>query len=265
MFIKDDRCLRFMTHAPTVESKQLIEQVKLLGLNSYEAKIWTALLSKGVATSGELSDIAGVPRSRSYDVLESLESKGFVVMKLGKPIKYIAVPPVEVIERIKQRIKQETEIRARMLEEFRGTDLFESLAELHESGIVSVDPTDITGIIKGRKPIFQKVSELISSADEGVIIMLSAAEIAKNRRMLSNAIDKNASNPNIVLLTDDTSKQILEGVTMRMSKTNARAIICDGTDVVFMLTDVHDIHPSYDTAIWVKSPFFASTLTSLIK
>ena len=56
-------------------------------LNLYEVKIWTALLSRGVSTAGELSDIANVPRSRTYDVLESLEKKGFIIMKLGKPIK----------------------------------------------------------------------------------------------------------------------------------------------------------------------------------
>ncbi|HIJ10966.1 TPA: TrmB family transcriptional regulator, partial [Candidatus Woesearchaeota archaeon] len=44
-------------------------------LNLYEVKLWTALLSRGVSTAGELSDIADVPRSRSYDVLESLEKK----------------------------------------------------------------------------------------------------------------------------------------------------------------------------------------------
>jgi len=42
-------------------------------LNIYEVKVWTALLSRGVAAAGELADISGVPRSRSYDVLESLE------------------------------------------------------------------------------------------------------------------------------------------------------------------------------------------------
>ena len=40
-------------------------------LNIYEVKIWTALLSKGIATAGELSDISDVPRSRCYDVLET--------------------------------------------------------------------------------------------------------------------------------------------------------------------------------------------------
>jgi len=66
-----------------IESKAE-KQLKNLGLNSYEVKIWTALLSRGVSTAGELSDIANVPRSRSYDVLESLEKKGFVKTKKRK-------------------------------------------------------------------------------------------------------------------------------------------------------------------------------------
>ena len=74
-------------------------------LNIYEVKIWTALLSKGVATAGELSDISNVPRSRSYDVLEGLEKKGFVIMKLGKPIRYIAVKPEERVKRLKQGVE----------------------------------------------------------------------------------------------------------------------------------------------------------------
>src|SRR3970282_1413045 len=80
-------------------------------LNLYEVKIWTALLSRGVSTAGELSDIANVPRSLSYDVLESLEKKGFVIMKLGKPIKYIAVPPTEVVERVKKNLKEDADTR----------------------------------------------------------------------------------------------------------------------------------------------------------
>ncbi len=54
---------------------EFLKKIKDFGLNTYEAKVWTALLSRGVSTAGELSDIANVPRSRSYDILESLEKK----------------------------------------------------------------------------------------------------------------------------------------------------------------------------------------------
>ena len=69
------------------EKQFLMDLKKHFRLNIYEAKIWTALLSRGIASAGELADISGVPRSRCYDVLESLEKKGFIIMKIGKPIK----------------------------------------------------------------------------------------------------------------------------------------------------------------------------------
>src|SRR4030042_6799932 len=92
-----------------IVEKKFLLKLKDFGLNSYESKVWAALLSRGVSTAGELSDIANVPRSRSYDVLESLEKKGFVIMKFGKPIKFVAVPPEEVLDRVKKNILEEAE------------------------------------------------------------------------------------------------------------------------------------------------------------
>ena len=106
-----------------IMQKEFIEKLKIFGLNSYEAKIWVALLSRGVSSAGELSDISNVPRSRSYDVLESLEKKGFIIMKIGKPIKYIAVPPNEVLERVKGKIQEDAESQARNLENLRESEV----------------------------------------------------------------------------------------------------------------------------------------------
>ena len=69
--------------------KEFLNKIKDFGLNTYEAKLWTALLSRGVSTAGELSDIANVPRSRSYDVLESLEERGVLTVELPNPDFYI--------------------------------------------------------------------------------------------------------------------------------------------------------------------------------
>ena len=94
-----------------IVQKDFLNKLKDFGLNSYESKLWIALLSRGVSTAGELSDISNVPRSRAYDVLESLEKKGFIIVKVGKPIKYLAVPPAEVIERVKKHVVEEADER----------------------------------------------------------------------------------------------------------------------------------------------------------
>ncbi|MBN1502815.1 hypothetical protein JW930_04675, partial [Candidatus Woesearchaeota archaeon] len=49
-----------------VKDEFLSKLRRYFNLNLYEVKIWAALLSRGVSTAGELSDIANVPRSRSY-------------------------------------------------------------------------------------------------------------------------------------------------------------------------------------------------------
>src|SRR3989338_10962669 len=108
-------------------------------LNEYEVKIWTALLSRGVSAAGELSEISNVPRSRSYDVLETLEKKGFIIMKLGKPIKYMAVKPEEILRRVKNNLTKHAEEQVKTLEDVRNTELYRELQLLHDHGITKVD------------------------------------------------------------------------------------------------------------------------------
>ena len=64
-----------------VATTHVLDTLKSIGLNLYERKIFVALLAKGVATAAEVSEIANVPRSRSYDVLQSLAEKGFVLVQ----------------------------------------------------------------------------------------------------------------------------------------------------------------------------------------
>src|SRR5512135_3214124 len=96
---------------------------KIFDLNLYEVRVWTALLSRGISTAGELSSISDVPRSRTYDILESLEKKGIIVMKLGKPIKFIALKPEEVIERVKKNLMVEIKEKSKRLEQLKDDDV----------------------------------------------------------------------------------------------------------------------------------------------
>jgi predicted transcriptional regulator len=120
-----------------IVGKEFLSKLKDFGLNSYEVKLWVALLSRGVSTAGELSDIANVPRSRTYDVLESLEKKGFIVLKIGKPIKYMAIEPSRVVDVLKKNIQTEAKSRSEMIDGLRETDVLKELQMLHTNGIAT--------------------------------------------------------------------------------------------------------------------------------
>ena len=157
-----------------IVQKEFLNKLKDFGLNTYESKLWTALLSRGISTAGELSDIANVPRSRSYDVLESLEKKGFIIMKLGKPIKYVAVQPSEVLERVKKKVATEAESQTKILDSLKGSEILKELTLLHSQGVELVEPADLSGSLRGRHNLYNHLELTIKNAEESVTIMTTS-------------------------------------------------------------------------------------------
>ncbi|MBN2881639.1 TrmB family transcriptional regulator [Candidatus Woesearchaeota archaeon] len=256
-----------------IVQKDFLSKLKDFGLNSYESKLWTALLSRGVSTAGELSDIANVPRSRSYDVLESLEKKGFIIVKLGKPIKYVAVPPEEVLERVKKKIKEDADISARMLDELRESDVLDELTLLHKQGIDLVDPTDISGSVKGRDSLYNHLDYMIKSAEVSITLITSTEGLLRKFEMFKPALKKAHKRGVAIRIVAPLTSEVLhiteelDGIAEIRHNENlpARFCVIDSKEVLFMLMDDKQVHPSYDAGVWVNTQFFATALEQLFE
>lgn len=253
-----------------VKEEFLSKLRRYFALNLYEVKIWAALLSRGVSTAGELSDIANVPRSRSYDVLESLEKKGFVVMKLGKPIKYLAVPPAEVIDRVKKNMKNDAESKIKRLDELKGTEILHELNTLHTQGVELVEPTDLSGSLRGRHNLYNHMEVTIRNAEESIDIMTTSAGFMRKiegfRPIFENLKKRGVKIRIAAPLNEDTKaaeKEISDIVEVRHCDTKARFVVVDGKELIFMVLDDAEVHPTYDIGIWVNTPFFATALSTL--
>ena len=223
-----------------INPREMIKKTRSFGLNSYEAKLWAALLSKGVSTAGELSDIANVPRSRSYDVLESLEKKGFVVMKLGKPIKYLAVPPKKVIERVKEQLEKNTERQLSYIKHTNLNNIITAFQELYER---STDHTkDIAAVIRGRKNIYKHLAFLFKDAKEG--ILLSTEPKTKEHQAI---IDETK--------TKTTIKPLDVGLRM--------CLVDEESALIFPVKEA-EAHPDYDLCIWIKNKHTTKFLKQIL-
>jgi len=248
-----------------------LNKLKAFGLNSYESKLWTALLSRGVSTAGELSDIANVPRSRAYDVLESLERKGIIVMKLGKPIKYVAVPPEEVLERVKKRIKLDSQSQIQTIENIKETELLDELKMLHNQGIELVDPTDLSGSFKGRDSIYNHLDLALKGAKKSVTIMTSSQGLIRKYEALKRSLKKASDRGvkiRIAAPLNKSSKTVLndlDGVAevRNIEELKARFCIVDGKEMTFMLLDDESVHPSYDAGVWVNTELFSGAVENM--
>ena len=81
-----------------------MEKLKELGLNSYEAKVYLALLKKYPATGYEVAKLADIPQSRAYDTLKALEVDGIAISSGTKPETYTPIKPKELTKRFKRKI-----------------------------------------------------------------------------------------------------------------------------------------------------------------
>ena len=240
-------------------------------LNIYEVKIWTALLSKGVSSAGELSEISNVPRSRAYDILESLEKKGFVLMKLGKPIRYLAVEPMDILQRVKKGLKEQADERIKNLEEVKDTKIFNDLELLHKQGIENIEPSSLSGSIKGRKQIHNQMETIIKDAKTSISMMTTADGFLRKAEFLKPILKK-LKNVNVKIITQSTketkevSKELNGLASVKFSNDlNSRFCIVDGKNLIFTMLNDKDIHESYDIGVWVNTEFFASALQNMFE
>ncbi|MAF50572.1 MAG: hypothetical protein CMH64_00615 [Nanoarchaeota archaeon] len=240
-------------------------------LNIYEVKIWTALLSRGISTAGELSDISEVPRSRSYDVLETLEKKGFVIMKLGKPIKYIAIKPEDIVRRIKKDVKIKLDRKIKQLEDVKSTPFYDELQKLHTKGVKLVEPSDFTGSLRNRENIYQKLSSMLENAKSSVTLVTSAEGLKRKNNVLKKSLkklkDKNIKVRVVAPITKDNvdvAKELAQiGEIKNTQRINARFVVVDDKEVLFMVLDDKDIHSNYDVGIWMDTPYFSKAMNDM--
>ena len=254
-----------------IVQKEFLNKLKDFGLNSYESKLWVALLSRGVSTAGELSDISNVPRSRAYDVLESLEKKGFIIVKIGKPIKYLAVPPAEVIARVKKLVQEEAEQKDKLLSQLKNSEVLSELSSLHAEGIKLVDPTDHSGAFRGRDKGYEHLLSLIKSAKKSITIMTSKEGAERKYNLLAASLKKAAKNGLKIkfILPQNMDKNVQELISLvaevKLQKNDlARFCIIDNEHLFLFLTDDQNVHQSYDCAVWVEAPYFAQYFKSLV-
>ena len=251
---------------------ELVSKIKdYFDLNIYETKVWLALLGKGIASAGEVAEISRVPRSRTYDVLESLEKKGFAIVKLGKPVKYIGVKPKLILEKLKNNVRSDADDRIVTLSKVRETAEYEQLEQLYKGGINPVRREDLSAALKGKTNITNHLREILQNATKEVIICLNAEEMKSKMKLFQQTFDnlKKADIKIKVALSGDESliKKIAEILKVKISKIDidTKFFIIDRKEILFYLLKENKESNDEDIAIWLNSEFFGDAFTSLFE
>lgn len=251
-------------------SQETLDALKNIGLNLYERKLYSALIARGTSNVGELSELASVPRSRAYDVLESLSEKGFVIIKHAKPMQYVAVDPVVAMDKAKQIINDNYKGTVKRMDSFSASESMKELTNLYKSGVSLVDPSELSGSFKGSYSMGLHMNMMIKGADNYINMIMTAPGVKGLWENHSKLLQKAKRNGVKIKITapvtadnkdniDEMSK-IVEFRDLKSSKytlPSGRMVVVDGKQVFFGLTDDSETHDSQDVAFWSASSHFS--------
>jgi len=246
-------------------SNKVMDALKGIGLNLYERKLWVALLARGTSTAGELSAIASVPRSRTYDILQSLAEKGFVAAQQSKPLKYVAMAPEESLERAKRKMEEDFKDTQERINDLKSSPVLKELNEIFTKGLKLVAPEEFTGALKGRYSLHQQLTSMFKDADKKINILTTPEGLNElyehHFDTLKKASDKGVD---IKILTSNTEKSAdavkalggfaeIRNVNDKELPVSGRFAVVDGKELIFSLTDQKTVHATQDLAMWSKS------------
>ena len=135
------------------KDQKLLNSLKHLGFTDHESRVYLALCQFHPATGYEMSKVAQLARSNSYDVLKSLEMKGAIQPVSEGPIRYVPRDPEEFFRGIVKDTREICESLSMALK--KNSNFNESI---------------YIWALHGEKKIQSKISEIIVSANHHVWI-----------------------------------------------------------------------------------------------
>ena len=151
----------------------LVEKLKEIGLNTYEAKVYIALLKKYPATGYEVSKLANIPQSRTYDTLKVLEEKNIVVSTNTKPITYTPIKPKLLTQRVQKKMDSTINYLNKHLPEVKDN---------YNEPIIT---------ITGKQNIQDKIEEVIQNAKREIYLEIWSQDFKVFEKELLNAYNRN--------------------------------------------------------------------------
>jgi len=244
-----------------------LDEIELLrrffGLNQYEARVYIALLRRPMGL-GEVSEAAKIPKPRVYDVVRSLESKGFV-RNSGVELQAIN-PEVALPAR-----------RAALRAAFEEED-----SKRHQAQIALIDSLKISSGYTLREPVilrgFEQVVALLYQVlpqSTQVMLTLNKALEAKAyfREAVKGAVGTGQQRRIMALIPMDVKLEredfeLIETLGAQVRLTAGvllDTMVTDRDDVIIGLPDPSSTQSVPVVAVYVKDHAFASSLRDTFK
>lgn len=143
-----------------------VELLQQLGLKEYESKCFVALARRDHGTAKQISETSDVPRTRVYDAIRVLESKGLVETQHSNPQRFRAVAVDEAVDILRAEYEQRVESLRESLNDLEPSEPSEDVEVTHEVWAITGEPGITT-----------RTAKLLDSADEEIVMVIGDASV----------------------------------------------------------------------------------------
>jgi sugar-specific transcriptional regulator TrmB len=177
---------------------EIQDTLEKFGLTANQSKVYLFLGKNGTKTATEVFQALKLPRTETYQILSSLQSKGIVSAIIGHPVKFTAIEISEAISSIidseKQKIKKLEKQKA---------DLIELWQTVPIGNNEKVEDEKFQ-ILQGENRINSKINEMINDTDSKVCVIGNEKDFANFYH--TDILESIAKIDNCKILTASTQK-----------------------------------------------------------
>lgn len=191
-----------------------------IGLSSYEAKGYIALVAHGHGSAEIIAETARIPRTSAYKVLQSLCTKGFAFSTRGRPTIFKPEAPAKIKEKVVERLGES----------------FDKLELMHEILRDKGEP-QLVYTVAGKARVMEKIGELLDTAASSVTI--STPTFYEIREKLSKKLENAMNRRVLVTLITEPGQKVPEGAKVCWRRgLIATDIIVDGERAMIAAPDL---------------------------
>jgi sugar-specific transcriptional regulator TrmB len=218
-----------------------------LGLTGYEIRVYLSLLETGAMTAADISKRSGVPYSKIYEVLNTLEEKGWLESDSSRPQKFFPKSPSTALEAM--RMRHENNFR-----DSQSTIVNELMPMYTKSGMK--ERPEIW-VARGIFNIAAKVNEIVQNSQQELLVALPfvAENVAKPIQPILRMLHEKGVRIKILAsakLNPETLKALSRVAEVRLKDgLFGGGVIGDGKHVVILLGEGTGENGSFEQiAIW---------------
>ena len=202
------------------EYENVSRTLESIGLSSYEARGYIALVAHGYGSAETIAETARIPRTSSYKVLQSLCGKGFAISTRGRPTIFKPESPAK--------------IKAKVIEHL--SESFDKLDMLHEILRDKGEP-QLVFTVAGKERVLEKIGELLDTATEAFIVATPTFYVI--REPLSKKIESAIHRGLRLTIITEPMQKVPEGAIVVWKKgLIATDIIADGQRALIASPDL---------------------------